>query len=125
MRIGTNRDPTTSLKWLEAALSGRFALPETHHKGSFSYFSDSFSTLDVSHLSQTGWVAHRPSAQRKAISSWLHTPLSYGGHKASSSAPKGATPRFLARFAGSVSSVLSALRPLLVLVRMRGGDFSL
>ena len=31
--------------------------------------------LDFSHLSQSGWVAHRPSAQREAISRWLHTPL--------------------------------------------------
>src|SRR5215211_6136793 len=33
------------------------------------------SKLDFSHLSQSGWVAHRPSAQREAISRWLHTPL--------------------------------------------------
>jgi hypothetical protein len=33
------------------------------------------SELDFSHLSQSGWVAHRPSAQREDISSWLHTPL--------------------------------------------------
>jgi hypothetical protein len=59
--------------------------------------------LDFSHLSQSGWVAHCPSSQREVISSWLHTPLSDGGHKAPSSAPKGATPRFLARFLGSVS----------------------
>src|SRR5215208_6660883 len=30
--------------------------------------------LDFSHLSHTGWIAHRPSAQREAISSWLLTP---------------------------------------------------
>jgi hypothetical protein len=34
-----------------------------------------FSQLDFSHLSQSGWVAHRPSAQSEAISSSLHTPL--------------------------------------------------
>ena len=38
-----------------------------------------------------------------------HTPLSDGGHKAPSSAPKGATPRFLARFLGSVSCPFGTL----------------
>src|SRR5215208_6791098 len=38
--------------------------------------------LDFSHLSQTGWIAHRPSAQREAISRWLHTPLSDVGDEA-------------------------------------------
>jgi hypothetical protein len=42
-------------------------------------------------------------SKREVISSWLRTPPSDGGHKAPSSAPKGATPRFLARFLGSVS----------------------
>ena len=49
-------------------------------------FSDSFMALDFSHLSQTGWVAHRPSAQRKAISSRLNTPLSDIGDEARSAA---------------------------------------
>src|SRR5215208_4647639 len=38
--------------------------------------------VDFSHLSQTGWIAHRPSAQREAISRWLHTPLSDVGDEA-------------------------------------------
>src|SRR5215207_5604451 len=41
-----------------------------------SRISKQFRKLDFIHLSQTGWVAHRPSAQNEAISSWLHTPLS-------------------------------------------------
>jgi hypothetical protein len=45
--------------------------------------------LDFSHLSQTGWIAHRPSSQREAISRWLHTPLSDLGEEAPSSAAKG------------------------------------
>src|SRR5215217_5387948 len=61
-------------------------------------------TLDFSHLSQSGWVAHRLSTQRETISRWLRNQLCDGGHKAPSSAPKGATPRLLARFLGSVSS---------------------
>ena len=32
----------------------------------YSEFPDSLSTLDFSHLNQTGWVAQRPSAQREA-----------------------------------------------------------
>jgi hypothetical protein len=36
-------------------------------------FSDGFRALDFSHLRRAGWVALRPSAQRKAISSWLRT----------------------------------------------------
>jgi hypothetical protein len=88
-------------------------------------FSDSLSRLDFSHLSQTGWVAHRQSAQREDISSWLHTPLSDLGDKAPSSAPKGATPRVLARCPRSVSCPFGPECPVLLLVRMRGGDFSL
>ena len=69
----------------------------------FEGFSYSLSTLDFSQLSQTGWVAHRLSAQREAISRWLHIPLSGGGDEARSNAPKGVTLRRLARFLGSVS----------------------
>ena len=47
-----------------------------------SFFSDNTWMLDFSHLSQTGWIAHRPSAQREAISRWLHTPLSDVGDEA-------------------------------------------
>jgi hypothetical protein len=49
-------------------------------------FSDSLSGLDSSHLSQSGWVAHRPSAQSEAISRWLRTLLSEVGHEAGSAA---------------------------------------
>jgi hypothetical protein len=38
---------------------------------------------------------------------------------------KEATPRGLARFPGSVSSVLLAVCPVLLLVGIRGGEFSL
>jgi hypothetical protein len=58
-------------------------------------FIRQFLELDFSHLSQTGWSAHRPSTQRKAISSWLHTPLSDVGNQARSSAPKEAILRLL------------------------------
>src|SRR3712207_6676947 len=51
-------------------------------RGRVRDFSDSFCGLDFSHLTQTGWVAHRPSAQREAISRWLHTPLSDVGDEA-------------------------------------------
>ena len=77
--------------------------PNAGARGCENDLSDSFMALDFSHLSQSGWLAHCPSSQREVISSWLHTLLSDGGHKAPNSAPKGATPRFLARFLGSVS----------------------
>src|SRR5688500_15859024 len=35
------------------------------------------SHLDFSHLSQTGWVAHRPPAQREAISTGGYTPPAF------------------------------------------------
>jgi hypothetical protein len=49
-------------------------------------FSDRFMALDFSHLSQTGRVAHRPSARSEAVSSRLHTPLCDVGHQARSKA---------------------------------------
>jgi hypothetical protein len=69
--------------------------------------------LDFSHLSQTGWITHRPSAQRETISRWLHTPLFNLGDDATSSAPKGATPRLLGRFPGSVSCPFGTMSVLL------------
>jgi hypothetical protein len=60
--------------------------------------------LDFSHLRQTGWVAQRPSAQRgptegdsppRSLRCWPPS--------SQSSAPKGATPKLLGRFAGLVS----------------------
>jgi hypothetical protein len=81
--------------------------------------------LDFSHLNQTGWIARLPSAQRETISRWLLIPLSELGEEASSSAPKGVTPRLLAPFAGSVSCPFGPLCPVPLLVRMRGDDFGL
>jgi hypothetical protein len=69
--------------------------------------------LDFSHLSQTGWIIHRPSAQREALLIWLHTPLPDLGDEATSSAPKGATPRLLGQFAGSVSCPFGTMSVLL------------
>jgi hypothetical protein len=53
-----------------------------------------------------------------------HTLLSDVGDEAPSSAAKGATKRLLARFPGSVALLL-ALCPVLLFVRVRGGDFCL
>ena len=53
-----------------------------------------------------------------------HPALSDVGHEAPSSAPNGATPKLLGRFAGLVSCPLAQCPVLLVRMR-RGGDFSL
>jgi hypothetical protein len=47
-----------------------------------------YSKLDFSHLSQTGGVAHRPSARREAVSSRLHTQLCDVGDQARRAAPR-------------------------------------
>jgi hypothetical protein len=52
-----------------------------------------------------------------------HPAFRCGRRSSQSSAPKGATPRLLARFPGSALAVLLAQGPVLQLVRIRGGDF--
>jgi hypothetical protein len=76
------------------------------------------SQLDFSHLSQSGWVAHRLSAQRERedILRWLNTPLfamsvrcrRRSARRAERSERSYAQKRLLARSGGSVSSVLLA-----------------
>jgi hypothetical protein len=93
-------------------ISASLRLPNPYSECCSYSFSDSFKALDFSHLSQSEWVAHRPSAQRETISRWLHTPLCDVAEEAPSSAPKGATLRLLARFPGSVALLLALCVPL-------------
>src|SRR5215211_7720779 len=60
------------MAWPPAALTKELHATRTPIPALQSVFQQA---VDFSHLSQTGWVAHRPYAQREDISSWLHTPL--------------------------------------------------
>src|SRR5215211_5395034 len=65
----------------------------------------------------------RPSAQREDILRCYTPRFPMWVTKLAAALRKGATPRLLARFPGSVADLL-ALCPVLLLVGMRRGDFS-
>jgi hypothetical protein len=84
----------------------RLALPKNVRSNPFSYFPDSLSTLDFSHLSQSRWCRSRPSAQRGRPSAGTYdaplSPLGDGARKR----PEWANPSLLAQSAGSDSRSL-------------------